>query len=260
MKIHRTGSAAPLRGMARFRAAHHIPTNPAPRRLQQALAVTEELRQALETSQSESKAVRRKISLLVDTNARLRELALQRARDVAKVRYLAHHDELTGLPNRILLLDRLDQALARAKRQHKHLALLFLDLDRFKDINDSYGHAVGDEVLRQVAARLSGCLREVDTIARQGGDEFLVLLDGIEQAEQVTQVTARMQEDLARPMIVEGREIAVTSSIGIALYPKDGKEVSTLIRMADLAMYRSKQLGRNTVQFYTPELDSTSMA
>ena len=186
------------------------------------------------------------------------EVALRRRQE--HLQRIVAQDPLTGVTNRAPFHRRAEHAIAASRRSGQVVALLFIDLDRFKDINDRYGHAVGDEVLRQVAARLSGCLREVDTIARQGGDEFLVLLDGIEHAEQVTQVTARMQEDLARPMNVEGREIVVTSSIGIALYPKDGKEVSTLVRMADLAMYRSKQLGRNTVQFYTPELDSTSMA
>ena len=186
------------------------------------------------------------------------EIALRQRQE--HLQRIATQDPLTGVTNRAPFHRRAEHAIAASRRSGQLVALLFIDLDRFKDVNDSYGHAAGDEVLRQVAARLSGCLREVDTIARQGGDEFLVLLDGIEKAEQVTQVTARMQEELARPMKVEGREIAITSSIGIALYPQDGKEVSTLVRMADLAMYRSKQLGRNTVQFYTPELDSTSMA
>ena len=186
------------------------------------------------------------------------EIALRQRQE--HLQRIATQDPLTGVTNRAPFHRRAEHAIAASRRSGQLVALLFIDLDRFKDVNDSYGHAAGDEVLRQVAARLSGCLREVDTIARQGGDEFLVLLDGIEKSEQVTQVTARMQEELARPMEVEGREIAITSSIGIALYPQDGKEVSTLVRMADLAMYRSKQLGRNTVQFYTPELDSTPMA
>jgi diguanylate cyclase (GGDEF)-like protein len=121
------------------------------------------------------------------------------------------------------------------------------------------GHIAGDEVLRQVAARLSGCLREVDTIARLGGDEFIVLLEDIDSAEQVTHVTTRMTAGLANPMAVEGRDICVTSSIGVALYPRDGADLSTLIRVADLAMYRGKQLGGNTVTFYTPDLDSSEM-
>ncbi len=240
MKIHRTGSAAPLRGMARFRAAHHIPTNPAPRRLQQALAVTEELRQALEASQSESKAVRRQISLLVDTNARLRELALQRARDVAKVRYLAHHDELTGLPNRILLLDRLDQALARAKRQHKHLALLFLDLDRFKDINDRLGHAAGDRLLQQVAERLRTSIRGGDTACRYGGDEFIILLPEVDDEAHALEVAGKIRARLSKPCLVDDHSIAMTASIGVSVYPVHGSNQRELIRQADFDMYLAK--------------------
>jgi diguanylate cyclase (GGDEF)-like protein len=111
-------------------------------------------------------------------------------------------------------------------------------------------------VLREIARRLSACLREVDAIARHGGDEFIVLLDGIEKTDQILQVTNRMQEELAKPMRIAGRDVRVTSSIGVAVYPRDGGDVSALIRMADVAMYRSKELGRNAVQFYSPEMDT----
>jgi diguanylate cyclase (GGDEF)-like protein len=176
------------------------------------------------------------------------------------LRQIATHDALAGVPNRALLHQRAEHALAVSRRSGRLLALLFIDLDRFKDINDSRGHAVGDEVLREVATRLSGCLREVDTIARQGGDEFVVLLEEIERTEEVEQITARMREVLANRLAIEGHEIYVTCSIGVALYPRDGEAVSTLIRRADLAMYRAKELGRNIVQFYTPDLDPQSMA
>jgi diguanylate cyclase (GGDEF)-like protein len=125
-------------------------------------------------------------------------------------------------------------------------------------LNDRLGHAAGDAVLREVAVRLGGCLREVDTIARHGGDEFVVLLEELEKLEEVEQVTVRMQEVMAEPLAIEGRSVRMTISIGVALYPRDAEEVSTLIRRADRAMYRAKELGRNTVQFYKPDLDSRS--
>jgi len=174
--------------------------------------------------------------------------------------FAATHDSLTGLPNRALLQQRAEHAIAVSRRSGRLLALLFIDLDRFKTVNDSLGHAAGDELLREVANRLSGCLREVDMIARHGGDEFVVLLEDIERQEEVEQVVARMREVLAEPLAIEGHEVNVTSSIGVALYPRDGEAAPALLRKADLAMYRAKELGRNTVQFYVPDLDpKTSM-
>jgi diguanylate cyclase (GGDEF)-like protein/PAS domain S-box-containing protein len=186
------------------------------------------------------------------------EMALREHQEHLKV--IATHDALTGVPNRELLHQRAKHAIAVSRRSSRLLGLLFIDLDRFKDVNDSLGHAAGDAVLREVATRLSGCLREVDTIARHGGDEFVVLLEELQGPEEVEQVTARMQEVLAEPLAVEGREVSVTISIGVALCPRDGEEMSTLIRRADLAMYRAKELGRNTIQFYTPDLDTSSTA
>ncbi len=186
------------------------------------------------------------------------EIALRQRQE--HLQRVATQDPLTGVTNRVPFHRRAEHAIAASRRSGHLIVLLFIDIDRFKDINDTLGHAAGDEVLREVASRLSACLREVDAIARQGGDEFIVLLDGIEKAAQITQVTARMQEELAKPMNVEGRELSVTISIGIAMYPRDGGDVSTLIRMADLAMYRSKQLGRNAVTFYTADMDSPAPA
>ena len=196
---------------------------------------------------------------LRDNNEQLRaairtEIALRQRQE--HLQRVATQDPLTGVTNRAPFHRRAEHAIAAARRAGTLIVLLFIDLDRFKDINDRYGHPAGDEVLREVANRLSACLREVDAIARQGGDEFIVLLDGIEKIEQITQVTSRMQEELSKPMRVGERDLSVTSSIGVALYPRDGGDVSTLIRMADVAMYRSKQLGRNTVQFYTPDMDA----
>jgi diguanylate cyclase (GGDEF)-like protein/PAS domain S-box-containing protein len=172
--------------------------------------------------------------------------------------FVATHDPLTGLSNRALLHQRAEHAIAVSRRSGRLLAVLFIDLDRFKTVNDSLGHAAGDELLREVATRLSACLREVDMIARHGGDEFVVLLEDIETQEEVEQVAARMREVLAEPLAIEGQEANVTSSIGVALYPRDGEAASSLLRKADLAMYRAKELGRNTVQFYVPDLDPQS--
>ena len=174
--------------------------------------------------------------------------------------FVATHDPLTGLANRALLHQRAEHAIAVCRRSGRLLALLFIDLDRFKTVNDSLGHAAGDDLLREVATRLSGCLREMDMIARHGGDEFVVLLEDIERQEEVEQVTARMREVLAEPLAIEGQELSVTSSIGVALYPRDGVTASALLRRADLAMYRAKDLGRNTVEFYVPDLDPQAIS
>jgi diguanylate cyclase (GGDEF)-like protein len=171
-----------------------------------------------------------------------------------RLELVATHDALTSVPNRSLLHQRADHAIAVSRRSRRLLAFIFIDLDRFKDINDNLGHTAGDQVLREIATRLSACLREVDTIARHGGDEFVVLLEDVETPEEVGQVTARMREVVAEPLAIEGREVCVTSSIGVALYPRDGKAVSALIAKADLAMYQAKKLGRNAVKFYTPDL------
>ena len=182
------------------------------------------------------------------------EIALRERQEHLKV--IATHDALTGVANRALLQQRGEHAIAVSRRSDRELAVLFIDLDRFKEVNDSLGHGAGDRVLREVAARLSGCLREVDTIARHGGDEFVVLLEEVEGPEEVQQVTLRMQKAVAEPLVVQGQEVSMTVSIGAALYPRDGEEMSTLIPRADMAMYRAKELGRNTAQFYTPELDA----
>ena len=180
------------------------------------------------------------------------EVALRKHQEHLKV--LATHDALTGVPNRALLHQRAEHAIAVSRRTNRLLALLFIDLDHFKDVNDGLGHAAGDEVLRQVAIRLSQCLREVDTITRYGGDEFVVLLEQIEEPDEVGQIIARMREVLAEPIAIEGRELQVTSSIGVALCPRDGEAMPQLIQRADLAMYRAKERGRNTVQFYTSDM------
>ncbi|MBU0620389.1 MAG: diguanylate cyclase [Gammaproteobacteria bacterium] len=154
--------------------------------------------------------------------------------------HLASHDSLTGLPNRRLFLDRLDRALARARRNHTTLALLFIDLDNFKDINDTHGHAAGDAVLCAVAQRLQGLLRGADTVARLGGDEFVILVEGARDADAIDQLVHKVNETLAEPIRHEDLELPTSGSIGISRYPEDGKDANALLAVADQAMYRAK--------------------
>lgn len=171
---------------------------------------------------------------------------------------LAHHDILTELPNRILFLDRLQQAKALANRYRHQLAILFLDLDRFKIINDTLGHPVGDKLLQKVAQRIAGCVREVDTVARIGGDEFTVILVNIDNIDDVKRVAQKILHSLSVPFNIDTYELFITTSIGIALYPSDGENIDTLVKKADIAMYYAKGEGRNNFQFYTPQMDANA--
>lgn len=169
-----------------------------------------------------------------------------------RIQYEAYHDVLTALPNRRLFIDRLTVALAHAQRQATSLAVMFIDLDRFKRINDTLGHPVGDEILRAVAARLSSALRSGDTVARVGGDEFMLLAPGLHEADDAERLASKILQNIAQPFTVEAHELVVTASIGIALQPADGSDPETLIKNADLAMYRAKDLGRNRYEFSSP--------
>jgi len=173
--------------------------------------------------------------------------------------FLAHHDPLTGLPNRLLFQDRLLHAIGRAAREGQQLAVMFVDLDRFKNVNDTLGHQVGDQLLKQVAGALAGRLREGDTLARLGGDEFVVLLEHVDGQYGATQVAQKMVALFEQPFMVSNHELFVTGSIGIALYPQDALEASLLIRHADVAMYQAKSRGRNGYQFYTPDMDGEGL-
>ena len=168
--------------------------------------------------------------------------------------HLAHHDPLTGLPNRLLFSARLEHALQQARRVPATIGLLFLDLDRFKNVNDSLGHALGDELLTQAAHRLRSCVRQQDTVARLGGDEFIVILQNLSDARDAGAVAEKILEALQQPFALTGHEVTVTASIGISLHPDDGQEGDTLLRNADAAMYRAKERGNNSYAYYTPEL------
>jgi len=182
-----------------------------------------------------------------------------RKRTQEQLYQMAHHDQLTGLANRLSFADRLRQAMAMAKRQEQLCAVLYLDLDRFKIINDSLGHAVGDQLLKEVASRLSRCVREVDTVARIGGDEFVVVLVNLRKVEDACAVADKILKALAKPVAVDGNpELFITTSVGISLFPQHGEESETLVKRADAAMYQAKALGRNNYQLYEQRMDADS--
>jgi diguanylate cyclase (GGDEF)-like protein/PAS domain S-box-containing protein len=173
----------------------------------------------------------------------------------ARLKRLAYHDSLTGLPNRLLFQDRFQHALAKARRSGRKVAVLFLDLDRFKRINDSLGHGIGDRLLRKVAKRIRSRTREEDTLARIGDDEFVLLLEEVVRINTVRIVAHKVLSSLSEPFEVEGFQLYAAASIGISMYPDNGKSMEELLRCADIAMYRAKELGRNALQFYTPEIN-----
>jgi diguanylate cyclase (GGDEF)-like protein len=187
------------------------------------------------------------------------EIAREKAESVAKrMEYHAHHDGLTGLPNRILLNDRLNQSLAHARREQSIMGLLFLDLDRFKIINDSLGHAIGDELLKVISERLKNCVRDEDTVARLGGDEFMILLPNINGSSDARRIGNNIIDSLIRPVSCNGHELHITTSIGVSIFPHDGTDAETLLKHADISMYRAKELGRNKLVYYTAEMNIES--
>jgi diguanylate cyclase (GGDEF)-like protein/PAS domain S-box-containing protein len=183
----------------------------------------------------------------------------ERKRAEEQVKHLAFHDPLTNLPNRLLFNDRLTLAVAQAHRHNQRLAVLFLDLDRFKVINDSLGHSVGDELLRQVAERIQEYVREGDTVARLGGDEFTLLVPGISAEEDAAKIARKICEAIHDPFWIDGRELFVTTSVGVSVYPSDGHDGETLVRNADSAMYRAKEQGRDNYQLYTPAMNAKAV-
>ncbi|MDA8230301.1 MAG: GGDEF domain-containing protein [Magnetospirillum sp.] len=194
----------------------------------------------------------RQAGALVNDQRQLASL-VSRLKDKEKqLERLAHHDALTGLPNRVLFLDRLEHAVHQAHRRNLGLALLYLDLDGFKPVNDTLGHPVGDLLLRAVAERLANCLREDDTLARMGGDEFTVLLQMVADKGDAARVARKIVEALSRPFTLQGHDVRISASVGVALYPDHGADGQDLLRAADAAMYHAKALGKNTVHAAEP--------
>ncbi len=174
----------------------------------------------------------------------------------AHIQYLAHYDTLTGLPNRMQWISRAEQALAFARRHQMRLGVLFLDLDNFKTINDTLGHPTGDRLLSAVAARLSETLRDEDVLARIGGDEFVVLLPELARPDDAATVARKLIASLTAPFQIDGQDLTISTSVGIALYPGNGADVDTLLKHADTAMYGAKNEGRNDYRFFTPDMNS----
>jgi diguanylate cyclase (GGDEF)-like protein len=187
-----------------------------------------------------------------------RDVSMARAMTL-KMSYLAQHDSLTDLPNRVLLHDRLNEAITLSSRYQRKLAVLFLDLDRFKHINDSLGHVVGDRLLQSVARRLFTCVRSSDTVSRQGGDEFVVLLWEVRHAQDPAITAGKILAALREPHLINEHELHITGSIGIVTYPDDGADVETLMKRADIAMYHAKEIGRDNYQFFQPEMNARAV-
>lgn len=193
------------------------------------------------------------IACLLEDEREASELAM------VEIEHLAYHDALTGLPNRPLFIDRLIVSLAQATRTNQRVAVFFLDLDRFKDINDSLGHSTGDQLLKEVAERVRGCVREGDSVARMGGDEFTLLIPHLDSIDDAAKIAQKIIETLKIPFSINERELFVTTSIGISIFPNDGTDPETLIRNADTAMYRAKDQGRDNYQLYAPAMNARAL-
>lgn len=234
--------------------------------LQKSLADAETLAQRLAgLNRQLERRVEERTREVATANKALREANQELQREVAerkaaeeRVRHLAHYDHLTGLANRTLLQDRLEHALAARRRDQRLLAVLFIDLDRFKPINDTYGHHIGDALLRTVGERLSAQMRESDTVSRLGGDEFVVVLHEVRDRDSVLQVSEKIASRLAAPYRIGTHDLETTPSIGIAIFPENGNDGDTLIRNADSAMYRAKTTGRNRFRFFVATGDSVA--
>jgi diguanylate cyclase (GGDEF)-like protein len=201
------------------------------------------------------KSAQHQIEILAERNAGLQHELAELTRKEAQTRYLAYHDELTGLPNRSLLQDRFQQVMSQAERHHKPLALLMVDLDEFKRVNDKLGHASGDKVLQAVALRLTKGIRGADTACRYGGDEFVIMLSEIDSPDIATALTVEISGRLGEPYIIDGHKIHMTVSVGVAVYPGDGRTFEDLMKQADIAMYRIKDTGHGTSIIEQPKED-----
>lgn len=219
-------------------------------------AVQEGAQDYLVKGRVENDVLVRSIRYAIERNRILAELEEARRME----RHMAYHDPLTGLPNRLLFHDRLTQNISYAQRQGKIIAIMFLDLDRFKVINDTLGHSVGDLLLKDASSRLTNCIRKSDTVARWGGDEFTIILGYMTTQAHAAKVAQKIQDDLARAFHLEGHEIFITSSIGISLFPDHGSNIDDLVKNADIAMYYAKGIGRNNHQFFLPFMNDADKA
>ena len=214
-------------------------------------AVQEGAQDYLVKGRVDSSLLVRSIRYAIERHRTLKELKKAQLR----MQHLALHDKLTNLPNRQLFLDILGKSVARAEREGKMVAVLFLDLDGFKRVNDDFGHMVGDLLLQSVAKRLKNCMRESDMVARVGGDEFVIIVDSIHSVKDVTKVSEKIVQEISRIFLLEGKELFVTASIGISLYPHDSLGIESLVKNADFAMYIAKRQGKNNYHYYLSELN-----
>ncbi|WP_411727752.1 diguanylate cyclase domain-containing protein [Methyloglobulus sp.] len=208
--------------------------------LQQPLEELVELKQVLASSQQQLEVAQQQIETLEQTNERFRQKLIRLAKKCMQARHLAYHDKLTGLPNRSLLLDRLKQEMVQSARQHKQVALLFIDLDKFKSVNDRFGHLAGDKLLQQVADRLAACVRYSDTVCRYGGDEFVVMLTDVDAKESAAAMKKKIRARLSASYLLDSHVIEITASIGVAIYNAGRQNCNELIKQADIAMYLAK--------------------
>lgn len=230
---------------------HWLPLVYAIKRAEEELTQANELLEAQVAQRTgELKSANDKLSLDLEARKRVEQ----------SMRHMAHHDALTGLPNRALFRDRLTHAMAQADRYHQKLAVLFLDLDRFKAINDTLGHNAGDQLLKIAAERLRSCVRDCDTVARLGGDEFTVIVDDIIEVQDAAVVAQKILDTLSQPFNLHGHEVFISVSVGITLYPNDDESADNLLRNADSAMYRAKEYGRNNYQFYVADMNVKARA
>ena len=215
------------------------------------IGVREEVQLELENNKSNLECiVKKRTKDLIDINLHLENVILEKEEAEKSLQYLAYHDELTGLPNRNLLLDRINQSIKISSRDNQQMAILFLDLDRFKSINDSLGHNVGDDLLREIPVRLLNILRSHDTVSRNGGDEFVVVLEKLKDASEAVYVAKKIIECLSETFNIQSHTIHIGASIGISVYPDDGDSPVALLNNADTAMYRAKKSGGKQLQFY----------
>jgi diguanylate cyclase (GGDEF)-like protein len=197
---------------------------------------------------------------LVIASIKCQTIAENLEKSSVKMTHLANHDFLTELPNRMQLYDRIGQAILMAKRDNTKLAILFMDLDKFKAVNDSYGHEIGDELLRSVAARLKKAIRNSDTASRQGGDEFILLLSKVGNEDSLRRTIKKIQHSISAPYLIAEKNIHIGSAIGVSVFPEHGEDTQTLIRCTDAAMYHAKQRGPNQHEIFSPDMGKASKA